>query len=229
MPAVSVIMPVLDGARYIGSAIESVLGQSFRDWELIVIDDGSADRTPDIVRSYTSDVQLRSIRQENRGLAAARNRGLSEAAAALVAFLDADDLWLEEHLEAMVARMEEAPAAVLAFAGWQYVDEHGDLLPQVVIPFDGDPARARSELPWRNSVLPSAVLARTDAVRGVGGFDATLPACEDWDLWIRLLAEGPFVASPKVSTLYRAHAESMTENGHAIERERLRVNEKHHG
>src|SRR2546428_13363739 len=111
MPAVSVIMPVLDGAKYIGSAIESVLGQSFRDWELIVIDDGSVDRTPDIVRSYTSDMQLRSIRQENRGLAAARNRGLSEAGARPVALPDGGGRWVGGPPGARGARVGGGPPA----------------------------------------------------------------------------------------------------------------------
>jgi glycosyltransferase involved in cell wall biosynthesis len=222
-------MPVFNGARYVGAAIESVLAQSLPDWELVVVDDGSTDGTAAALRPYAADARVTVLAQENRGLARARNRGLSVPAAELVAFLDADDLWTEDHLEAMVGALRSTPDAVLAFAGWQYVDADGALLPQAVMPFHADPAEARRELPWRNAIVPSAVVARLEAVRGVGGFDPRLRACEDWDLWIRLLDAGPFVAVARVSTRYRVHPASMTEDGEAIERERLQVNEKHHG
>jgi GT2 family glycosyltransferase len=227
--AVSVVMAVLDGAAYVGASIESVLRQSFPDWELVVVDDGSTDATPAVVGGFATDPRLRFVRQERLGLAAARNRGLSEAGGSLVAFLDADDQWKSDYLEGMVAALREAPQAVIAFAGWQYVDERGAPLPQTVIPFGGDPSRAARELPWRNAIVPSAAVVRADAVRRLGGFDESLEACEDWDLWIRLCAEGTLVGVPSVSTLYRAHAASMTEDVESIERARLRVNAKHHG
>ena len=228
-PTVSVVMPVFNGARYVGAAIESVLRQSLPDWELTVIDDGSTDGTLDAVRAYADDPRIRVLCQENSGVASARNRGVSVAASALVAFLDADDLWTVNHLDSMVARMRVTRNAVLAFGSWQYIDEHGTPMPQVVVPFGADPERARQELHWRNAVLPSTVVVRTAGIRRVGGFDTAFQACADWDLWIRLLREGPFVALTQVSTFYRAHAASMTEDGDRIERERLRVNEKHHG
>ena len=225
----SVVMPAFNSARYVGAAIESVLRQSLADWELILIDDGSTDETQEAVRPYAADPRVRVLRQENSGVACARNRGVSVAAAPLVAFLDADDLWAVDHLESMAARMRATPDAVLAFGSWQYVDEHGTPMPQVVTPFGADPECARKELHWRNAVLTSTVVVRTAAIRRVGGFDTAFQACEDWDLWIRLVREGPFVALTKVSTFYRAHAESMTERCDEMERERLRVNEKHHG
>jgi glycosyltransferase involved in cell wall biosynthesis len=229
-PVVSVIMPVSNGERFIGAAIGSVLSQSLVVWELIVVDDGSTDDSADIARRHAeTDPRLRVLRQENRGLAAARNRGLSEAAGSLVAFLDCDDVWEPGYLQAMVARLAQAPEALLAFAGWRYIGERGEPLPQAVIPFGADPQRARCELPWRNALLPSAVVARTSAVRRLGGFDTTLRACEDWDLWIRLRREGAFVALPDVLVLYRVHDASMTENVEEIERGRMQVNEKHHG
>jgi glycosyltransferase involved in cell wall biosynthesis len=229
MPAVSVITPVFNAEPYIGAAIESVLGQSVGDWELLVIDDGSTDATPDVVREYAGDPRLRVVRREHRGLSAARNEGVSRAMGRLLAFLDADDLWSPEYLERMVSMLDRRPEAVLAFAGWRYVDAVGTVLPQFVVPFGGDPARAERELPWRNAIVPSAAVAQTAAVRRVGGFDTALHACEDWDLWIRLREEGPFVGLSSDLVLYRAHGESMTEDGEAIERERLKVNEKHHG
>jgi GT2 family glycosyltransferase len=222
-------MPAFNSERYVATAIEAVLGQSLGDFELIVVDDGSTDGTLDAVRSYAADPRVRVVQQEKGGVAAARNRGVSVATTPLVAFLDADDLWLVDHLKHMGALMRAAPHAVLAFGGWRYVDARGALMPQAVMPFGADPERARLELPWRNAVIPSAVIARTAPIRHVGGFDTAFQGVEDWDLWIRLLGEGPFVALPQVSALYRAHAESLSENGDEMERERLRLNEKHHG
>ena len=132
LPAVSVITPVFNAERYIGAAIESVLGQSASDWELLVIDDGSTDGTPDVVREYAGDPRLRVVRREHRGLSAARNEGVSKATGRLLAFLDADDLWRPEYLERMVSMLDRKPEAVLAFAGWRYVDGVGTVLPQFV-------------------------------------------------------------------------------------------------
>src|SRR5580765_3030959 len=89
----SVVMPAFNSARYVGAAIEGVLRQSLADWELILIDDGSTDETQEAVRPYAADPRVRVLRQENGGVACARNRGVSVAAAPLVAFLGADDLW----------------------------------------------------------------------------------------------------------------------------------------
>jgi GT2 family glycosyltransferase len=228
-PAVSVVMPAHNASHYVAAAIDTVLQQSYRDWELIVVDDGSTDGTLDTVRTSSSDPRVRVLHQEQSGVATARNRGLSDAASNVVAFLDADDLWVADHLKWMTAALQTAPDAVLAFGGWRYVDRHGRPLPQVVVPFEADPERARQELSWRNALIPSAVVARTASIRGVGGFDPDLQACADWDLWIRLLPAGRFVALSRVSALYRVHAGSMTENGAELERDRLRLNEKHHG
>ena len=228
-PRFSVIMPAFNSERYVGAAIETVLGQSLADFELIVVDDGSTDGTLEAVRRYAEEPRVRVLQQEHGGLASARNRGISVATSSLVAFLDSDDLWLVDYLTRMYAVMQTSPHAVLAFGGWRYVDDRGTLLPQVVMPFRAEPETARLELPWRNALIPSAVIARTASIRRVGGFDTAFQGVEDWDLSIRLLGEGPFVALPQVSTLYRVHAGSLTENGEEVERARLRLNEKHHG
>ena len=226
---VSVITPVFNGVRTIATAIASVQAQTFVDWELLVIDDGSSDGSADVVSRVAAESRLRLIRQERGGPGAARNRGISAAVGELVAFLDADDLWPPGYLAAMTAALSRRPGASLAFGSWQYIDENGALLSQRVIPFDGDGERAAAELPWRNAIVPSAVVVRSSALCRVGGFDTSFGACEDWDLWLRLIAEGGLVGVPKAWALYRARAGSLTEDLEVMERERLRLNEKYHG
>lgn len=226
---VSVVMPVFNGVRTVVPAVESVRSQAFADWELIVVDDGSTDGSVDAARQLEAEGRIRLVHQEHEGLAAARNRGVAAARGDLIAFLDADDLWTPGYLGTMVVALDERLGATLAFAGWQYIDEAGTLLPQRVTPFDGDPVRAAAELPWRNALVPSAVVVRSSAVGAVGGFDTSFRACEDWDLWLRLRDDGELIGVPDALVLYRAHAASMSEELEMIERERLRLNEKHHG
>jgi GT2 family glycosyltransferase len=226
-PAVSVIIPAYNQGRYLASALDSVLGQSFGDFEIIAVDDGSADETPALLAGYGPP--LRTIRQANAGLAATRNRGIAEAGGRWLAFLDADDAWRPDFLAVMVRALDAAPEAVAAFAAWQYVDREGRLLPQVVFPFGGDEQRLADQLAWRNSLLPSAAVVARDAAVACGGFDTALAACEDWDLWLRLRPLGRLLLVPQVLLEYRTHGESMSDDPERIERERLKVNAKHLG
>ena len=228
-PGISIIMPVYNGARYLASALATVQEQTLPNWELIVVDDGSTDDTPALLAQRPSDNRCYVIRQSNLGLAAARNRGLAAAQCEYIAFLDVDDAWHPSYLGQMCAALDRAPNAVAAFCGWQYSNEAGTLLPQAVVLSKQDLSRLDQDLLWRNSILPSGLVARRQAVLQAGGFDETLRACEDWDLWLRLKALGPFVAVPEVLMWYRTHSESMTDNIANIERERLKVNAKHLG
>ena len=225
----SIILPVYNGSRFLASALETVRAQTFAGWELIVVDDGSVDDTAAQLDQMPPDDRWHIIHQANLGLAAARNRGLAAAVGEYAAFLDVDDEWHPSYLAQMCAALDGAPEAVAACAGWQYVDEGGGRLPQTMRLSPELLAQLAEELPWRNAILPSALVARRSVVREVGGFDEQLRACEDWDLWLRLLAVGPFVAVPQVLMGYRVHSSSMTENVAGIERERLKVNAKHLG
>jgi glycosyltransferase involved in cell wall biosynthesis len=184
VPRVSVVVPAYNYGRYVGQAIESVLGQTFGDVELIVIDDGSTDNTGEVVSQYRDD-RLVLIQQPNRGLPAARNAGLRRATGEMVAFLDADDSWMLHKLELQVAALERLPAVGLLGGG--YVVWNADTGAEVV----------RRPLPLRGKVLdrvavenvvpgsPSVVVVRREVLDQVGLFDESLRALEDWDLWQR--------------------------------------------
>src|SRR5258708_4888702 len=118
-PIMSIIIPVYNGERFITAAMESVQAQTLADWELIVVDDGSTDATPIILAEAAVDERRRVVRQDNAGLAAARNWGLAEATAPYVAFLDADDRWHPSYLAEMCAALDKAPRAPAAFTGWR--------------------------------------------------------------------------------------------------------------
>ena len=137
MTTVSVIIPAFNQAAYLLEAVASAQAQTLPPAQIIVIDDGSTDATPKILADLCADDtdrhQLCMVRQENQGLARARNRGLQMAQGELIAFLDADDRWQPEYLAAMTALLAQHPTAVAAYAAWQYMDAAGALLPQIII------------------------------------------------------------------------------------------------
>jgi glycosyltransferase involved in cell wall biosynthesis len=226
---VSIIMPAYNAAGYIGEVLASIAAQTLADWELIVVDDGSTDDTLARLAQAPFEARRQVFSQANAGSASARNRGLAAAQGEYAAFLDVDDGWHPNFLSHMVAALDAAPAFSAAYCGWQYCDEAGQLLPQVVPASAAEAAELRSSLLWRNSIMPSCLVARRQMVTTLGGFDTMLPSCEDWDLWLRLIQYGPFVAVPEVLTRYRAHAGSKTEHVAVVEAASLKLYAKHLG
>ena len=128
LPRVSVVIPAFNQARFLPAAIDSALAQTYRDREIIVVDDGSTDETPDVARRYGD--ALRYVRQANKGLAGARNTGIERARGEFVALLDSDDVWLPGFLEHMMAVAEAQPRAAVYFGAWRYIDASGNPLPE---------------------------------------------------------------------------------------------------
>lgn len=203
-PLVSVVIPVYNGASHLSDAVDSVLGQTVDTFELIVVDDGSTDRTRDVISHYArTDVRIVAFKQANRGLSAARNSGLRLARADVVAFLDADDSWLPKKLERQMAHLDQHADCEACFT---YFEEVDDRL-WVTTPWSELEAKyGLSEvspelLVERGNFVAgsgSSVMARTTAVREAGGFDERLVAAEDLDLWYRLSLRAPLQAVPEV-------------------------------
>ena len=207
MPEVSVVIAVYNQARWVGEAIASVRTQTFADWELVVVDDGSTDATSEVVARHADDARIRCLRQPHAERAAARNRGIAATAAPLVAFLDADDWWLPTKLERQVAALAAAPEAAFCYTPARFVDEDGRPLPlrKPVHAMAGD---VFGKLLRANVVILASVVARRRCLEAVGAFDAGLPAfgCEDWDLWLRLARRWPVAVVDEELTLYRRHS-----------------------
>ncbi len=186
-PTVSIIVPTYNRGWIIKEAIESILAQDFDDYELIVIDDGSSDDTPDQLRTYGD--RIRFFQQVNRGVSSARNAGIREARGELIALLDSDDTWLPEKLEAQVAFFNAFPEARICQTEEIWMRNGVRVNP-------GRRHRKESGMIFERSlalclVSPSAVMMRKSLLDEVGLFDEDLPACEDYDLWLRIAWKYP--------------------------------------
>ena len=186
-PLVSVILPTYNRGWIIKEAIDSVLEQEFSDFELIVVDDGSTDDTPAILNTYGLDIRV--LRQSNRGVSAARNRGIAASAGQLIAFLDSDDLWLPQKLTAQVDFFAARPDAVICQTEEQWIRNGIRVNPKMRHhKFSGMIFERSLELCL---VSPSAVMLRRALFETAGMFDERLPACEDYDLWLRISCRYP--------------------------------------
>lgn len=214
-PQVSVVIPVYNGDRYLAEAIDSVLAQTYSAWDMIVVDDGSTDRTPTILQHYQQryDRSIRVKRQANQGVAVARNQGIAMAQGDWIAFLDADDVFLPDKLAAQVALATTKPHLGMIHSGWQRVSQTGQLL-RVVEPWQEIPQLTlETWLRWK-PVLPSAMLFRRDWLQRSGGFDARFPPAEDTELVLRLALMGCEAEwLPQVTVKYRQHEHSAMHQG----------------
>jgi len=186
-PLVSVILPTYNRGWILREAIDSILEQDFSDFELIVVDDGSTDNTPDILNAYGRDIRV--LRQSNQGVSAARNRGITASSGQLIAFLDSDDLWLPQKLTAQVDFFTTRPDAMICQTQEQWIRNGIRVNPKMRhLKFSGMIFERSLELCL---VSPSAVMLRRILFETVGMFDESLPACEDYDLWLRVSCRYP--------------------------------------
>lgn len=200
MPKVSVIVPAYNAATFISRAVDSVLAQTFRDFELLVVDDGSADDTLTVLSRYGA--ALRVLTQPNAGPAAARNRGLAQATGTYVAFLDADDWWEPQKLGEQVALLDTQPSIGFCSTATRVVDADGRRAGHW--PCLAGDAPLPDALFMNGASISgstSGVMARRDLVQAVGGFDASLRGYEDPDLWIRLSARAGYACIPSELTV----------------------------
>ncbi len=217
-PTVSVVVPTYNRWPLLADAIDSVLSQTFADFELIVIDDGSTDETPRQLARYGS--RLRVISQRNRGVAAARNRGVSVARAPYIAFLDSDDLWLRSKLQEQICFMLADPGLGICQTDEIWIRNGRRVNPKAKHSKpSGDIFRRSLELCL---VSPSAVMMKKAVFEQVGGFDETFPVCEDYDLWLRIAVDHDVPLVPRALVIKRGgHADQLSHSLWGMDRYRV--------
>ncbi|MEP9379961.1 glycosyltransferase [Aquabacter sp. CN5-332] len=207
-PLVSVVIPCYNQGQFLREAIESVLAQTWRPLEVVVVDDGSVDCTPEVMALFPG---ITAIRQANGGLSAARNTGLNASRGAFVTFLDADDLLLPNALAAGMEALEKHPDWAFVWGGYRMVDSRGLALGEPSVP--GVASRHYDLLLSRNYIaMHATVLYRRDALDRFGGFDISLLSCEDYDLYLRIARESTIGFHPNVVACYRRHDSNMSRN-----------------
>ncbi len=219
-PALSVAMSVYNGERFLASALDSVLAQSFTDFELLVLDDGSTDATPQILAAYAArDARLRPIIRENRGLVASLNQLLAEARAPLVARMDADDLCLPARFERQIAFLAAHPDYGVIGSRCHDIDEHGDPWPAIIPPHPASHEHFLAAIATGEALLcHPAVMYRRAVVLSVGGYHAAFRHCEDLDLWLRLASVTRLCNLPEPLIRYRHYADQVSSR-HATEQQ----------
>ena len=232
MNKISVLIPSYNCVKFLPEAIKSVLNQTYQDFEIIIIDDGSTDNTKDIVDSFKKQYlnQIQYIYQENKGLAIARNTGLEHAQGQYIALLDADDVWLPERLEAEIHVIESDPSIGLVHANITKISPTGEFL--------DTPIRQKQFLSGniyeyiflrKADIACPTVLFRKECCKQAGMFDPNLTrlGCEDRDLWLRISKDYKITYVDKVLANYRVSPESMSRNLKKMLEARLYVIDKY--
>ncbi len=229
-PAITVLMPAYNAGAYVGEAIESVLAQSFPDFEFLIIDDGSTDDTLKIIRGF-QDERIRVVSRPNKGLIVSLNEGLQLAEASLIARHDADDVCLPKRLERQYSYLKNNPHVLLVGSDAAYIDKSGNYVCPLAAPI----GHSHEEM-WRRRFekcpfIHPSVMFQKQAVLALGGYPNHALLFEDWLLWLRLMQVGPVYNLPETLLHVRLNPESVTadERWYAQEFREIRQRSLHEG
>ena len=207
MPKISVIIPTYNRGQYITQALESVLNQTFHDYEIIVIDDGSTDNTQEILKKFEG--KIISLRQDNQGISNTRNRGINESHGAYITFLDSDDFWAPDKLEEQVKILDAYPKVGIVYARMPIINERGEKIGMKPAGVSGKNFKELLEV-W-GDIPTSTVMTRRDCFEKAGLFESPLEPMEDIDMWIRIARfYDLYEIENKVLAYYRRHEEQIT-------------------
>jgi glycosyltransferase involved in cell wall biosynthesis len=210
-PKVSVIVPTWNRASLLGTAIESVLTQGYRDLEVVIVDDGSVDATESLVRRYQeADARVRYVAQEHRGISAAMNTGIRESRGRYIARIDSDDQWLPELLETEVAILEARPEIGLVYSKGRWAKSDLTPLTDAIGHAPHFPDDTLRSMLWGDPTCNITVVVRRECFDRAGLFDESLKASEDWDMWLRTSVYYRFFFVDRVLSLVRGHDGSTT-------------------
>jgi len=212
-PLVSIVIPVYNGEAFISETIASALEQSWRPIEILIVDDGSTDRSTEIVKTFGDPVRL--IQKKNGGPASARNLGIKEAKGEFISFLDGDDLWKPDKLELQVQMLLENTELALVHTG-RWVLKNESLTPgqEKALPKVSNSLDSLRTLFWHNEVITSSVMVRAKVLDDLGGFNESPDyiSLEDYDLWIRIAKHHGLGYLKECLTIYRVHAGGISRN-----------------
>ncbi|MBD2730079.1 glycosyltransferase [Nostoc sp. FACHB-892] len=224
LPKISVIIPAYNSEKTIAHTIQSVLNQTFTDLELIVINDGSQDSTLEIV-TQIKDPRIKVFSYSNAGGNVSRNRGLQRAVGEFVSFLDADDLWTPDKLQSQLKALQENVTAKVAYSWTDYINTNGEFI------LSGKRVNVNGNV-YENLLLnnflengSNPLICRKSLIT-LNGFDESLSAAQDWDMWLRLASKFDFICVPSVQILYRISTNSVSCNLARQEKSCLQVLEK---
>ncbi len=225
-PRVSIIMLTYNRAAFIAAALKSVQAQSYQNWELIILDDGSTDNTEAIVAPYLQDARFRYVKDStNQGLYARRRESLSHAGGEYIAILDSDDYWTDaEKLMEQVTYLTKHPSCVVLGTFITLVDKDGTVIGKNS--YHTDDASIRRALLWRNQFANSSVVMRRSALLKTTGYQNYAP-CEDYELFLQLGHHGTFGNLPSYSLAYRVHESGESARKVKVAKQSLRAITRH--
>lgn len=210
VPRISVVMPVYNAEKYLAQTVESILQQTFTDFEFLIMDDGSTDRSPQILSKYADqDPRIHIFQSQNQGVSKARNALLQKACGTYIAVMDADDISLPHRLEAQFHFLEQSPHVVCVGSSHDLIDEKGRFLTCLKLP-ETDNEIQTLALAGHGSICHPCAFMRRAAVEQVGGYDECLKSAHDLDLWLKLGEIGALANLPDALLQYRIHTQSVS-------------------
>jgi glycosyltransferase involved in cell wall biosynthesis len=206
---VSVVTATYNMGNYLPETVGSVLAQTYQNYELIVVDDGSQDNTPEVMEQFSDNPKIRYVRLDsNRGQTVAKNRGLAEAKGRFIGFVDADNLWKPFKLEHQFPLFTKFGKTGVVYSDAEYIDGDGNVLPYINRSYHE--GNITGKLLLSNFVNFNSALVKRECIQEVGGFDENLSMGIDWDLWLRISTKYEFAFLPEQTYSYRLWANQMS-------------------
>lgn len=222
-PIISVLMPVYNSERYVAGSVESVLRQTLPDFEFIIVDDGSTDRSLEILRTYAAkDSRIRLTSRENKGVARTRNEMLVQARGEFIAVMDADDIALPERFALQVSFLRTHPEVVCIGGAYEIIDEVGRLLTCLSPPRENGEIQQQA-LAGHGSICHSCAMIRRSSLLDINGYDEAFTIAPDLDLWLRLGEIGELVNLKEPILKYRIHTNSISGQNPVKQRDAARI------